>query len=133
MEQPPTMPYRRLAQRELASLFAVLSHPLRLGLIFALANGERDVTTLVAETQSTQTAVSQALSRLRLARLVKERREARHVYYSLALSGLPEWLDTAYALLASETAQAAELKDVIERARASNAPRARTQTRGRTT
>ncbi len=125
------MPFRRLAQRELAALFAVLAHPLRLGLVFALADGERDVTSLVADTQSTQTAVSQSLAKLRAARLVIERREARHVYYSLALSGLPEWLDNAYALLASETAQAAELKDVIERARAASSARGRSKTRGR--
>lgn len=112
------MPHRRLAQRELASFFSVLSHPLRLGVVFALAQGERDVTTLAAETQATQTAVSQALARLRAARLVTERREARHVHYSLTLAELPAWLEQAYRLLASEHAQVAALHDVIERARA---------------
>lgn len=112
------MPFRILAQRELASLFTVLSHPLRLGIVFALAEGERDVTTLVKDTGATQSAVSQSLARLRAARLVKERREARHVYYRLTLATLPGWLDGGYALLSNETAQAAELHDVIERARA---------------
>ena len=112
------MPHRRLAQRELASFFSVLSHPLRLGVVFALAQGERDVTTLAAETQATQTAVSQALARLRAARLVTERREARHVLYALTLAELPAWLEQAYRLLASEHAQVAALHDVIERARA---------------
>jgi DNA-binding transcriptional ArsR family regulator len=112
------LPFRILAQRELASLFAVLSHPLRLGIVFALADGERDVTTLVKETGAAQSAVSQSLARLRAARIVKERREARHVYYRLTLAALPGWLDGGYALLSNETAQAAELHDVIERARA---------------
>lgn len=111
------MPMRKVAQRELAGMFALLSHPLRLGLVFALADGERDVGTLVGITGAPQTAVSQALARLRVARVVQERRQGRHVFYRLTLPTLPAWLDGGYALLADETAQVALLHDVIETVR----------------
>lgn len=111
------MPLRKVAQRELAQLFSVLAHPLRLGIVFALMDGERDVSTLVQATGGSQTAVSQSLARLRSARLVKERRENRHVYYSLTLPGLPGWLRQAYDLLVDETTQLASLRHALEQAR----------------
>jgi DNA-binding transcriptional ArsR family regulator len=122
------MPMRKVAQRELAGLFSLLSHPLRLGLIFALADGERDVGTLVGITGAPQTAVSQALARLRVARLVQERRQGRHVFYRLTLPTLPKWLDGGYELLADETAQVALLHDVITTVRGPHARRTAMET-----
>ncbi len=107
------MPMRKVAQRELAVLFSLLAHPLRLALLSALAEGERDVTSLVNATQAPQTAVSQALARLRAARLVQERRQGRHVIYRLSVTGLPAWIDNGYALLADETAQFISLHDAL--------------------
>jgi DNA-binding transcriptional ArsR family regulator len=111
------MPFRKIAQKELADLLSVLAHPLRLGIVFALADGERDVSTLVSMTGAPQTAVSQALAKLRTSRLVRERKENRHVYYTLALPKLAPWLAEAYGLLVDETAQVASLRDALESAR----------------
>jgi DNA-binding transcriptional ArsR family regulator len=108
------MPMRKVAQRELAVLFSLLAHPLRLALLTGLADGERDVGSLVKATGAPQTAVSQALARLRAARLVQERRQGRHVYYRLTVASLPAWLDGGYALLADETAQVAQLHDALQ-------------------
>lgn len=107
------MPMRKMAQRELAALFALLSHPLRLALLTALRNGELDVGTLVSMTAAPQTAVSQALARLRAARLVQERRQGRHVFYRLTVTALPAWIDAGYGLLADETAQFVRLHDAL--------------------
>jgi DNA-binding transcriptional ArsR family regulator len=107
------MPMRKMAQRELAALFALLSHPLRLALLSALRDGERDVGSLVAATAAPQTAVSQALARLRAARLVQERRQGRHVFYRLTVATLPGWIDAGYAMLADETAHLVRLHDAL--------------------
>lgn len=115
------MPMRKVAQRELVSFLAVLAHPLRLALIFALAGGEQDVSSLTVLVAAPQTAVSQALARLRAARLVRERRDGRHVVYTLTLHTLPRWLDGGFALLIDETTQAASLRDAILFARKKSA------------
>jgi DNA-binding transcriptional ArsR family regulator len=107
------MPMRKVAQRELAVFFSLLAHPLRLALLSGLAEGERDVGSLVKATGAPQTAVSQALARLRAARLVQERRQGRHVFYRLTVASLPAWLEGGYALLADETAQVAQLHDAL--------------------
>jgi DNA-binding transcriptional ArsR family regulator len=107
------MPKRKIAHRELADFFALLGHPLRLAVVLALSHGERDVGTLATETSAAQTAVSQALARLRAARIVRERREGRHVFYRLTLAGLPPWLDGAWGLLADEAAQLLSVQDAI--------------------
>jgi DNA-binding transcriptional ArsR family regulator len=111
------MPHRSIARQELASLMAVLAHPLRLGLVLALVDGEHDVTSLMKMAGASQTAVSQALARLRAAHLVKERRQGRHVFYRLALAGLPKWLDGGLLLLADESSQRAGVHDAINHAR----------------
>jgi DNA-binding transcriptional ArsR family regulator len=111
------MPHRVVARLELAHLFAVLAHPLRLALLLELRSGERDVTTLMHAVGASQTAVSQSLARLRAARLVIDRREGRHVRYSLALPGLAKWLDGGLALLQDETAQLQQVHDAIALAR----------------
>lgn len=111
------MPHRTVARQELADLLAVLAHPLRLALVLELRNGERDVTTLMHGVEASQTAVSQALARLRAVRLVTLRRDGRHVFYSLAFPGLPGWLDGGLGILEDETAQVASVHDAISQAR----------------
>jgi DNA-binding transcriptional ArsR family regulator len=107
------MPHRNIARHELVDLFAVLAHPLRLGLVLELKDGERDVTALIHATGASQTAVSQSLSRLRTARLVAVRRDGRHLCYRLTLDNIANWLDDAFALLEDETAQLASVHDAI--------------------
>lgn len=66
-----------------ATVFALLADPTRLHLLWLLAQGEADVTTLIAASGATRTAVSQHLAKLRLAGLVQGRKEGRHVVYAL--------------------------------------------------
>ncbi|WP_205324303.1 metalloregulator ArsR/SmtB family transcription factor [Glycomyces sp. YM15] len=66
-----------------ASVFALLADPTRLHVLWALAQGESDVTGLAERTGAARTAVSQHLAKLRLAGLVQPRREGRRAVYSL--------------------------------------------------
>lgn len=113
------MPHRSVARSELADLLAVLAHPLRLALVLELQSGEKDVTTMMRAVQAPQSAVSQALAKLRAARLLHVRRDGRHVFYTLAMPELATWLDGGFAILESETAQMATVHDAIALARRS--------------
>ena len=65
-----------------AETFRMLSDPTRVKLLWALLQGEASVGALVELVQSTPTAVSQHLSKLRLAGLVTSRREGTYIHYS---------------------------------------------------
>jgi len=62
--------------------FRMLADPTRVKLLWALHQGESSVGALAELVQSTPTAVSQHLSKLRLAGLVASRREGTFIYYS---------------------------------------------------
>ncbi|MER0244563.1 metalloregulator ArsR/SmtB family transcription factor [Streptomyces sp. HSW2009] len=66
-----------------ATVFALLADPTRLHLVWLLARGEADVTTLTAASGAARTAVSQHLAKLRLAGLVQARKEGRRMVYAL--------------------------------------------------
>ncbi len=69
--------------REVARLFSALADPTRARIIGLLANAELCVGDLHRLLGMTQPAVSHQLRLLRDLRLVKARKEGRHVYYSL--------------------------------------------------
>jgi len=69
--------------REIAAIFASLSHPTRLRLINALLSQEMCVSELAAALGMSQSAVSHQLSDMREAQLVRSRRDGRRVYYIL--------------------------------------------------
>ena len=78
---------------DLAELFKVFGDSTRIKILSALSGGEMcvcDISTLVGMTSS---AVSHQLKALRLANLVKFRREAQIVYYSLADDHVKEIID----------------------------------------
>ncbi|ARP69084.1 ArsR family transcriptional regulator [Streptomyces sp. MUSC 125] len=79
-----------------AELLALLGDGTRLALLHALTEGEADVTTLTAVCGAARPAVSQHLARLRLAGLVKTRKEGRRVIYSLADGHLLRLVDEAF-------------------------------------
>jgi DNA-binding transcriptional ArsR family regulator len=60
----------------------MLADGTRLRLMWLLRDGEHDVSSLVAAVGAARPAVSQHLSKLLLAGLVKTRRAGRHVFYS---------------------------------------------------
>ncbi|MFE3326585.1 ArsR/SmtB family transcription factor [Streptomyces sp. NPDC059176] len=67
---------------EAAATFGLLSAAHRLHIVWALAQGESDVTNLAERVGGALPAVSQHLSKLKLAGLVRSRREGRRqVYY----------------------------------------------------
>lgn len=86
------MTNRSVVTKELANLFRVFSHPHRIQIIEELRNGEHDVNELEAELGVSHSRVSQQLSVLRAHKLVKVRRDGRHVYYSLAQPEMADWI-----------------------------------------
>jgi ArsR family transcriptional regulator len=66
-----------------AELFAVLSTPIRLHIISAVCNGEKNVSELLAEIDTTQPNMSQHLSMLYRSGVLAKRREGTQIYYRL--------------------------------------------------
>ncbi|QNI07767.1 winged helix-turn-helix transcriptional regulator [Mycobacterium kubicae] len=67
-----------------AEAFRMLSDPTRIKVLWALLQGESSVACLAELANVAPTVVSQHLAKLRLAGLVKGRREGTFVYYSAA-------------------------------------------------
>ena len=67
----------------LSQLLRLLSEETRLKILYVLAEGERDVTSLWAPMRLPQATVSHHLSFLRLAGLVSTRRAGKHIHYRL--------------------------------------------------
>jgi DNA-binding transcriptional ArsR family regulator len=67
-----------------AESFRLLAEPTRIRVLWALLQGESSVACLAELTGAAPAAVSQHLAKLRLAGLVKGRREGTFVYYSAA-------------------------------------------------
>ncbi|MGW8377009.1 metalloregulator ArsR/SmtB family transcription factor [Streptomyces sp. ODS28] len=66
---------------ETAAAFGLLASPARLHIVWALAQGESDVSHLAERVGGALPAVSQHLAKLKLAGLVRSRREGRRVVY----------------------------------------------------
>jgi len=67
-----------------AESFRMLADPTRIKILWALLQGESSVSCLAELVGATPTAVSQHLAKLRLAQLVRGRREGNFIYYSAA-------------------------------------------------
>ena len=78
-----TMP-DELEQDDLAELFKVFGDPTRIRILFILFETEVCVCDLAKALNMTQSAVSHQLRILKQSRLVKNRREGKSVFYSLA-------------------------------------------------
>ncbi|HET9658628.1 MAG TPA: metalloregulator ArsR/SmtB family transcription factor [Kineosporiaceae bacterium] len=65
------------------SLFGLLATPMRLHIVWTLANGECDVTGLAEQVGGALPAVSQHLTKLKLAGVVRSRREGRRQVYTV--------------------------------------------------
>jgi DNA-binding transcriptional ArsR family regulator len=66
-----------------AELFAILSTPIRLRLISALCNEEKNVSQLLSEIEATQPNLSQHLATLYRAGILGKRREGTQIFYRL--------------------------------------------------
>jgi DNA-binding transcriptional ArsR family regulator len=111
------MPARTVVARELAEIFRALGHEVRIRIVEELAHGdhgELDVHTLVEILEVPQPTVSQHLGVLRHAKLVKQRRDGRNVYYSLTKRDLAKWLLKALRFLETRSEDAEELNRAVE-------------------
>ncbi len=66
-----------------AELFSVLSTPIRLRIISAVCQGEKNVSELLAEIDTTQPNMSQHLSTLYRSGVLAKRRDGTQMYYRL--------------------------------------------------
>jgi DNA-binding transcriptional ArsR family regulator len=67
-----------------AESFRMLADPTRMKILWALLQGESSVTCLAELVGASSTTVSQHLAKLRLAGLVRKRREGTFIYYAAA-------------------------------------------------
>ena len=66
-----------------AELFGLLSTPIRLRILSALCSGERNVSQLLTQIETTQPNMSQHLSSLYRAGVLGKRREGTQIYYRI--------------------------------------------------
>ena len=66
-----------------AEVFRVMSAPMRLKIISSLCNGEKNVTQLLEEIETTQPNMSQHLNTLNQAGVLGKRREGVQIYYRI--------------------------------------------------
>ncbi|MBT9490862.1 MAG: winged helix-turn-helix transcriptional regulator [Paucibacter sp.] len=66
-----------------AELFSLLSTPIRLKIISAVCHGEKNVSELLSEIDTTQPNMSQHLSTLYRSGVLSKRREGTQIYYQL--------------------------------------------------
>lgn len=68
----------------LSEIFRIVSHPTRLQILYELRNGKKCVCQLLSEIPVSQSNLSQHLSVLKLAGLVKDKRQGNMVEYELS-------------------------------------------------
>lgn len=88
--------------RDASELFGAFADPNRLKILDALRASELCVSDLIEITGMSQSAVSHALKLLRLRRVVANRRDGRHVYYSLLDDHVVNLVEFALEHLAEE-------------------------------
>jgi ArsR family transcriptional regulator, virulence genes transcriptional regulator len=87
-----------VSARRASALLKAMGNPHRLMILCQIVHGERSVGELERIVGLSQSALSQHLARLRRDRLVKTRRSAQTIYYSLAGEEASRVLETLYEL-----------------------------------
>lgn len=82
-----------------ADLCSGLADPIRIGILYALRDGEANVTDIVQQLNLPQSTVSRHLSILRAANLVRSNRQGQNNYYQLTDARVVEALDLLRAVL----------------------------------
>jgi ArsR family transcriptional regulator len=93
----------KLTYVQQAQLFSALAHPVRLGILDILAEGEACVCHLSTALHQRQAYTSQQLAKLKEAGLIVDTRDGLFVYYHLADEGIVQVLRHARHLLAGMT------------------------------
>jgi DNA-binding transcriptional ArsR family regulator len=81
-----------------AALLSAMANPKRLLILVSLVKGEVPVGVLATQVGLSQSALSQHLSKLRAQKLVRTRRDAQTIYYSVASEDVLEVLRTLYGI-----------------------------------
>lgn len=81
-----------------SELLAAMANPRRLMVLCKLIDGEKSVTALAEAVGLSQSALSQHLAKLRERGLVKTRRDAQTIYYSVGSEEVRGILSTLYGL-----------------------------------
>ncbi len=81
-----------------AELLSALANKNRLMILCNLLNQEMAVQPLADAVGMSQSALSQQLAKLRLARLVTTRRQGREIFYSVASHEVAQVLETLYGI-----------------------------------
>jgi len=95
--KPPLAVLKERAE-EAAELLASMANAKRLLVLCHLVEGERSVGDLATVAGLSQPALSQHLGRMRLQGIVKTRRDAQTIFYSLASRDVGAVLETLYVL-----------------------------------
>lgn len=85
--KPPAVPAGDIPDTDFeaaAEVFRVMSAPMRLRIIRALCHGEKNVSELLGEIDTTQPNMSQHLNMLYRSRVLGRRRDGVQIYYSIA-------------------------------------------------
>jgi DNA-binding transcriptional ArsR family regulator len=98
-----------------SAVFRALSDPTRRSVYERLSDGEMNVADLTAGLAISQPAVSQHLAALRLAGLVRERRDGRRTYYRTEPGGLSPLIDWMARTGAFWPGRIERLKDLLKR------------------
>ncbi|MBS2008395.1 MAG: winged helix-turn-helix transcriptional regulator [Cyanobacteria bacterium SZAS TMP-1] len=108
------MPYRAVVSGELAKLFGVLSHPIRIRIVEELQKEDLTVGALRDILGITHAAVSQQLSILRSHHLVIESRQGRNVFYHLRNPAMAKWIIGGVEFILPDSSEVEEIRSAIE-------------------
>ena len=111
------MPYKAVVSAELARLFGVLSHPLRIRIVEELKKEDLTVGALRDILGITHSAVSQQLAVLRSHNLVIESRQGRNVFYHLRKPDLAHWIVKGVTFISPNTSDVEQMIAAIQSVR----------------
>lgn len=108
------MPFRAVVSAELAKLFGVLSHPVRIRIIEELKKEDLTVGTLKDIIGISHSAVSQQLAVLRSHHLVIESRQGRNVFYHLRKPEMAQWIMDGVSFISPDASEVEKMMSAIK-------------------
>lgn len=108
------MPFRAVVSAELAKLFGVLSHPVRIRIIEELKKEDLTVGTLKDIMGISHSAVSQQLAVLRSHHLVIETRQGRNVFYHLRKPEMAQWIMEGVSFISPDASEVEKMMSAIK-------------------
>lgn len=93
-----TLSKLRLQSLEVSTLLKQLSHPQRLLILCAMADGEKSVGEIEATCGASQSAVSQFLKAMRLQGIIESRRDGKQVLYQITDKRVLKLMQSLYTI-----------------------------------